>query len=51
MDLIKKTNKDILNLELKKLNEELYMIALKKAKILIALRDMDSTIEIKGAEA
>ena len=30
MDLLKKTNKDILNAELSKLNEELDNIALKK---------------------
>jgi len=51
MDILKKTNKDILSSELNKLNNELDMLALKKAKILIALRDIESTQHSKGALA
>jgi len=51
MDLLKKTNKDILNAELSKLNEELDNIALKKAKIIIALRDLDSIEKSQGGIA
>ena len=51
MDLLKKTNKDILNAELSKLNEELDNISLKKAKIIIALRDLDSIEKSQGGIA
>lgn len=45
MKSIQKTNQEILNSELSKLNEELDTLALKKAKIIIALRDIDITEE------